>query len=231
LAAAGLLRGRTATTHWQEAHQLQALYPDVRVDGNLIYSHEGNIWTSAGATAALDLCLALIQEDCGFQVAMEVAKISVVYVRRPGGQLQFSTPLLAQAASDENFSALHAWMREHLNDDLTIDVLAQRTSMSVRNFQRVYKATMSRTVTKTLLAMRLEAAQRALETAGRRLKSVARDCGFGDVKRLRRAFVRQFGVSPADYRNRFSQTANQSDRRSVRVERLASPRPRALSVH
>jgi transcriptional regulator GlxA family with amidase domain len=204
LAATGLLSGRRAATHWQDAGRLQELYPDITVETDPIFIHDGQVWTSVGATSAIDLTLALVQEDLGHSVAMQVAKTLVVYLQRQGGQSQFSVPLSLQTAADPEFASLHAWMREHIGEELHIESLADRVAMSPRNFQRVYTAKMGRTPAKTVELLRLEAACRALEQGGLRLKEIAVECGFGDERRLRRAFHRQFGVNPLDYRDRFS---------------------------
>jgi transcriptional regulator GlxA family with amidase domain len=204
LAATGPLSGRRAATHWQDAGRLQELYPDITVETDPIFIHDGQVWTSVGATSAIDLALALVQEDLGHSVAMQVAKTLVVYLQRQGGQSQFSVPLSLQTAADPEFASLHAWMREHIGEELHIESLADRVAMSPRNFQRVYTAKMGRTPAKTVELLRLEAACRALEQGGLRLKEIAVECGFGDERRLRRAFHRQFGVNPLDYRDRFS---------------------------
>ena len=204
LAATGLLSGRRAATHWQDAERLQELYPDITVESDPIFVHDGQVWTSAGATAAIDLTLALVQEDLGHSVAMQVAKMLVVYLQREGGQSQFSVPLSLQTAADPEFASLHAWMRENIGEELHIESLADQAAMSPRNFQRVYTAKVGRTPAKTVELLRLEAACRALEHGALRLKQIAVECGFGDERRLRRAFHRQFGVSPLDYRDRFS---------------------------
>ena len=204
LAATGLLSGRRAATHWQDAERLQELYPDITVESDPIFVHDGQVWTSAGATAAIDLTLALVQEDLGHSVAMQVAKMLVVYLQREGGQSQFSVPLSLQTAADLEFASLHAWMRENIGEELHIESLADRAAMSPRNFQRVYTAKVGRTPAKTVELLRLEAACRTLEHGALRLKQIAVECGFGDERRLRRAFHRQFGVSPLDYRDRFS---------------------------
>jgi transcriptional regulator GlxA family with amidase domain len=204
LAATGLLSGRRAATHWQDAERLQELYPDITVESDPIFVHDGQVWTSAGATAAIDLTLALVQEDLGHSVAMQAAKMLVVYLQREGGQSQFSVPLSLQTAADPEFASLHAWMRENIGEELHIESLADRAAMSPRNFQRVYTAKVGRTPAKTVELLRLEAACRALEHGALRLKQIAVECGFGDERRLRRAFHRRFGVNPLDYRDRFS---------------------------
>jgi len=203
LAEAGLLSGRRATTHWAAADTLRTRFPDVRVDPEPIFVHDGNIWTSAGVTAGIDLGLALVQEDLGHQIAMQVARYLVVYFRRPGGQSQYSAPLAAQVATDVEFSELQAWIREHLHEDLDLEKLATRAGMSTRTLERRYVAKLGQTPLKALQTMRLETARLSLEDAWLPLKEIARRTGFGDDQRLRRAFHRQFGVTPQEYRDRF----------------------------
>ena len=203
LASAGLLNGRRATTHWAAASLLKARYPAICVDPEPIFIRDGQIWTSAGATAGIDLALALVQEDLGHRIAMQVARSLVVYLKRAGGQSQYSAPLAAQAATDVEFAELHGWIREHLHEDLSLDVLAERAGMSTRTLERRYVAKLGQTPLKALEAMRLEAARLWLEDASMSLKQIARRCGFGDVQRLRRAFQRKFGVGPTEYRERF----------------------------
>jgi len=210
LAAAGLLDGRRATTHWRDASQLARRFPNVQVDADPIFIRdvgrregEGVVWTSAGVTAGIDLALALIEEDVGHAVAMQAARRLVVFMKRPGGQSQYSAALAAQASADGPFEALHSWMAAHLRDDLSVERLAERTRMSPRTFARRYVDEVGRTPAKTVAALRLEAASRALADSRRPLKRIALDCGFGSEQNLRRAFLRRFGVLPLDYRERF----------------------------
>ncbi|MFM0170483.1 GlxA family transcriptional regulator [Paraburkholderia sediminicola] len=210
LAAAGLLDGRRATTHWRDAPRLARRFPNVHVDADPIFirdagRHEGEgvVWTSAGVTAGIDLALALIEEDVGHAVAMQAARRLVVFMKRPGGQSQYSAALAAQASANGPFEALHSWMAAHLRDDLSVERLAERTRMSPRTFARRYVDEVGRTPAKTVSALRLEAASRALAESRRPLKRIALDCGFGSEQNLRRAFLRRFGVLPLDYRERF----------------------------
>lgn len=210
LAAAGLLDGRRATTHWRDAPRLARRFPNVHVDADPIFirdagRHEGDgvVWTSAGVTAGIDLALALIEEDLGHAVAMQAARRLVVFMKRPGGQSQYSAALAAQASANGPFEALHSWMAAHLRDDLSVERLAERTRMSPRTFARRYVDEVGRTPAKTVSALRLEAASRALAESRRPLKRIALDCGFGSEQNLRRAFLRRFGVLPLDYRERF----------------------------
>jgi transcriptional regulator GlxA family with amidase domain len=219
LAEAGVLDGRRATTHWKACADLQQGYPAVRVEADSIYVNDGNVWTSAGVTAGIDLSLALVEADQGHRVAMEVARDLVVYLKRPGGQSQFSVPLTLQHAEDEDFSDLHAWMAVHLDDDLRVERLAQQASMSPRTFARLYAARMGRTPARAVAAMRLEAARRALEETQVPLKQLAAQCGFGSEQRLRRAFLRDHGVGPQDYRRRFA--AGRALPRGARMQQSA----------
>jgi transcriptional regulator GlxA family with amidase domain len=210
LAAAGLLDGRRATTHWRDAPRLARRFPNVHVDADPIFirdagRHEGDgvVWTSAGVTAGIDLALALIEEDVGHAVAMQAARRLVVFMKRPGGQSQYSAALAAQASANGPFEALHSWMAAHLRDDLSVERLAERTRMSPRTFARRYVDEVGRTPAKTVAALRLEAASRELAESRRPLKRIALDCGFGSEQNLRRAFLRRFGVLPLDYRERF----------------------------
>jgi len=222
LAAAGLLDGRRATTHWRDAPHLARRFPNVHVDADPIFIRDAGpdgargdgervVWTSAGVTAGIDLALALIEEDLGHAVAMQAARRLVVFMKRPGGQSQFSAALAAQASAGGPFEALHSWMVAHLREDLTVERLAEHARMTPRTFARRYVDEVGRTPAKTVSALRLEAASRALAESRRPLKRIALDCGFGSEQNLRRAFVRRFGVLPLEYRERFmSATARAS---------------------
>jgi transcriptional regulator GlxA family with amidase domain len=208
LGAAGLLKGRRATTHWRSADDFARCFPAVQVDADPIFIRDVRdgkaVWTSAGVTAGIDLALALIEEDLGHAVAMQAARRLVVFMKRPGGQSQFSATLDAQHGTGGEFDALHAWMAGHLNDDLSVERLAERARMSPRTFARRYVEAVGRTPAKTVEALRLEAASRALAQSRRPMKRIALDCGFGTEQNLRRAFVRRFGVPPVNYRERFA---------------------------
>ena len=211
LAAAGVLDGRRATTHWRDAELLARRFPKIEVDADPIYildQRDGRaVWTSAGVTAGIDLALALIEEDLGHAVAMQAARRLVVFMKRPGGQSQFSAALSAQASAGGPFDALHGWMAANLRDDLSVERLAERARMSARTFARRYVDEVGRTPAKTVAAMRIEAAARSLAASRSPLKRIALDCGFGSEQNLRRAFVRRFGVLPLDYRERFASAA------------------------
>ncbi|WP_322008256.1 GlxA family transcriptional regulator [Paraburkholderia tropica] len=208
LAAAGLLDGRRATTHWRNAAQLARRYPQIDVDPEPIWLRDERdgraVWTSAGVTAGIDLSLALIEEDYGHAVAMQAARRLVVFMKRPGGQAQFSETLEAQSAAGGAFEALHGWMAANLHVELSVERLAEEARMSPRTFARRYVEAVGRTPARTVAAMRIEAAAHALAQSRRPVKRIAADCGFGSEQNLRRAFERRYGVLPVDYRARFS---------------------------
>ncbi|HSH71657.1 MAG TPA: GlxA family transcriptional regulator [Methylophilaceae bacterium] len=204
LAQAGLLDGKKAATHWAMLDMLQERHPAIEVDRDAIFVQEGSIWTSAGVTAGIDLALALVEEDCGRDIAMKVARELVVYMKRPGGQSQFSE-LLQSQSTDVSFDQLHAWIANNLKvNDLSIEVLSARTNMSPRNFARVYKQKTGKTPAKAVEIFRLEAARRLLEDSSKSISEIASQCGFGDEERMRITFHRNLTVSPSDYRKRFS---------------------------
>ena len=204
LAAAGQLDGRQVATHWDWATRLGAQYPDIHIDADRIYIQDGPVWTSAGVSAGIDLTLALIEADFGHQVAIQTARQLVMFIKRSGGQSQFSVPLAAQLHDRGDFADLHAWMAARLADDLCVERLAEHVGMSPRHFARSYASKVGRTPGKTVDAMRLEAACRALEQTELPLKAIAAAAGHGDEQALRRAFQRQLGVSPTQYRERFA---------------------------
>lgn len=195
LAAAGLLDGRRATTHWRRAEQLQRHFPAVLVEPDHIHVRDGMIWTSAGITAGIDLALALIADDLGEAVARAVAQEMVVYYRRPGGQSQFSA--LAELGGDAtSFSPLLDWMRAHLAERLTVAVLAARMAMSPRNFARAFVREVGVSPAKAVERLRLEAARERVEHSREPVERIAAATGFHDPERMRRAFVRHFGQPP-----------------------------------
>lgn len=204
LAQAGLLEGKRAATHWAMLDLLQKRYPSIKIDGDAIFVNEGSIWTSAGVTAGIDLALALVEEDCGHDIAMKVARELVVYMKRSGGQSQFSELLQAQS-SDTSFDKLHEWVNNNLqNKNMTIDMLSAQAFMSPRNFARVYKQKTGRTPAKAIEIFRLEAARRLLEDSPHSISEIASRCGFSDEERMRITFHRNLAVSPSEYRKRFS---------------------------
>jgi len=203
LAGAGLLDGRRATTHWASCRTLAGRYPSLSVDADAIYVRDGNVFTSAGVTAGMDLALALVEEDWGRELALTVARWLVMFVKRPGGQSQFSAQLAAQRAEAPAISTLQEWILSHLEEDLSVPALAVRAAMSERNFARVFLRETGLTPGAFVETARLEAARRQLEDSAHPIERVARDAGFGNAERLRRTFLRRLGVSPLDYRRRF----------------------------
>ena len=195
LAEAGLLAGKRATTHWRRSKHFQARYPETQVEADRIYIRDGNIWTSAGITAGIDLALALIADDLGEEIARQAAQELVVYHRRPGGQSQFSA-LLEIAAEEDKFSALLTWMRDRLAQPLTVDGLAAQAGMSPRNFARAFAKSTGTTPAKAVERLRLEVARERIESTAWPLSQVAEHCGFRDPERMRRAFLRSFGQPP-----------------------------------
>jgi transcriptional regulator GlxA family with amidase domain len=204
LGAAGILDGRRVATHWMYTELLAKRYPRVTVEPDAIFVHDGNVWTSAGMTTGIDLALALIEEDAGTEVALAVARILVVYLKRTGGQSQYSAILDAQAhAESDTFSDLERWIAEHLRGDLRVEALAERVNMSPRNFARLFTRTRGRTPAKAVEAIRLDAARRRLEESTDRIESIAEACGFSGEEQMRVAFRRLLRITPRDYRKRF----------------------------
>ena len=205
LAAAGLLNDKRATTHWLMFDMMSERFPTVTIDRDAIFVQDGAVWTSAGVTAGIDLALALVEADCGHEVAMEVARELVVYLKRPGGHSQFSALLQSQTDATGAFEALNGWVTDNLHrSDLTIERLAYQANMSPRNFARVYKQQTGRTPAKAVEIFRLEAARRWLEDTSDNIDQIALRCGFGDAERMRVSFQRHLGVAPRDYRQRFA---------------------------
>jgi transcriptional regulator GlxA family with amidase domain len=207
LAAAGQLDGRRVTTHWDWVGRLKSLHPAIQTDSDQIFIKDGPVWTSAGVTAGIDLALALIEEDFGHQVAIETARQLVMFIKRAGGQSQFSVPLESQSRGSGRFDELHAWVAGNLRADLRVESLAERAGMSPRTFARIYTGSLGRTPAKMVEAMRLEAACRALEETDLPLKSIAENTGYAEEQNLRRVFLRKLSVSPIQYRSRFSKHA------------------------
>jgi len=204
LAAAGSLDGRRVATHWDWVARLERLHPNIEVDADRIFVRDGQVWTSAGVSAGIDLTLALIEEDYGHRVAIETARQLVMFIKRSGGQSQFSVPLAAQSDATGKFADLHAWIAAHIGDDLSIERLAEEAGMTPRTFARAYAQAHGRTPAKTVEAMRMEVACRALEETALPLKAITKRAGYANEQSLRRAFQRQLGISPAQYRERFS---------------------------
>jgi transcriptional regulator GlxA family with amidase domain len=207
LAAAGLLDGKRAATHWAAADELRQRFPRVIVDADPIFLRSGKIWTSAGVTAGTDLALALVEEDLDRAAALTLARHLVVFLKRPGGQAQFSAVLETQSRDHGRFAPLHDWMAQHLDADLRVEPLAARVGMSPRNFARVYAELTGTTPAKAVERLRLEAARRALEDGTLPIEAIALRSGFGDEERMRRSFLRHLGIPPRHYRHRFSRAA------------------------
>ena len=205
-AAAGLLAGRRVVTHWRWCEALQKRHPDVEIEPDAIFLRDGPVWSSAGVTAGIDLALAMVEEDLGYGRSLAVARSLVVYLKRPGGQSQFSAALDAQARDGAGaFDGLHAWIAGNLAGDLRVERLAAQAGMSPRSFARHYAAQTGMTPAKAVEAQRIEAVRRLLEQTHLPLAAIAARCGFRDENRLRRAFLRQVGTAPSSYRRRFAQ--------------------------
>jgi transcriptional regulator GlxA family with amidase domain len=203
LAAAGLLEGRRATTHWASCDRLAEKYPGITVDPDRIFVRDGNIWTSAGVTAGMDLALALVADDMGQDVARAAARQLVMYVQRPGGQAQFSAQLGAQRAAREPLRELQGWIGEHPAEDHSVERLAAHVAMSPRHFARVFRDDVGCTPAAYVEQVRVEVARRLLETTDLSVDEVAGTAGFGTPETLRRAFARRVGAGPTEYRDRF----------------------------
>ncbi|GAA4911897.1 transcriptional regulator GlxA family with amidase domain [Stackebrandtia albiflava] len=206
LAAAGLLDGRRATTHWSTAGQLAGDHPRVHVDPDPIFVRSGRIWTGAGISTCIDLALALVAEDHGEELALSVARQLVVYLRRQGGQSQFSVPLRSPATNRRDIDDLRGYITEHLDADLSVPALARRMCLSERHFARVFRRETGTGPAGYVEAARVEAARRLLETTDQPLERVAESSGLGSVETLHRAFRRQINTTPASYRRRFRTT-------------------------
>lgn len=203
LAEAGLLNGRKATTHWAFASRMAGEFPKVRVDSEPIWVKDGNLYTSAGATSGIDLSLALVEEDHGRKVALEVARMLVVFLCRPGNQAQFSVSLQEQTTENRPLRDLQVWMLDHLAEDLSVPALAGRAAMSERNFQRVFTRELGKSPKHYVEEIRLEAVRRKLERSTQGMEEIAAACGYNSADVMGRSFVRQLKVTPAEYRARF----------------------------
>ncbi|MEQ7922193.1 GlxA family transcriptional regulator [Xanthomonas sp. WHRI 1810A] len=207
LAQAGVLDGHRVATHWDSCALLAQRFPRVQVDAEPIFINEGALWTSAGVTAGIDLALALVEADLGRSIALAVAQDLVVFLKRPGGQSQFSTALSMQQATrteDSRFADLHAWMLDNLASDLSVSTLAAQVGMSERSFVRHYRAQTGNTPARAIEQLRVEAARRLLGDSALPIKRIADRCGFGTEETLRRSFLRAVSVTPQAYRERFS---------------------------
>ncbi len=216
LARTGLLDGHRATTHWAFADAFREAYPQVSLDEDAIFTAQeatnGTIWTSAGVTAGIDMALAMVEEDHGREVALATARRLVVFVKRPGGQSQFSAQLAGQFAEHDQIRDLQSWIAENPSADLRLQTMAARVHMSVRHFSRVFLREVGLTPASFVERSRADAARRYLEDTHLSLEQVAAACGFDSSQRLRRAFGRQLGTTPSHYRARFRGNTNQSMR-------------------
>jgi transcriptional regulator GlxA family with amidase domain len=203
LGAAGLLAGRTVTTHWASLDKLQQRFPHSTVIGGPIFARDEQLWTSAGVSAGIDLALHLVEDDLGRKLAMDVAKILVVPLRRPSGQPQFSATLLAQSKADPSFSTLIEWVAENLSNDLSVDVLAGKAGMSARSFARKFKLAIGMTPADFVALTRAEAARSLMEDGTFSLKEICEHCGFTNHQHLTREFRRRYNVTPTAYRASF----------------------------
>jgi transcriptional regulator GlxA family with amidase domain len=203
LAQAGLLDGRQVTTHWRFAAELARKYPKVRVDPAPIWIQDGNYYTTAGVTAGIDLSLALLEEDHGAALALDVARMMVVFLKRPGNQTQFSVSPAAQKTERKPLHELQIWLGEHLSADLSVEALAKRVAMSPRNFQRVFTAEAGKSPARYVEELRIEAARRHLERTRQSLDEIADRCGFRSADVMGRVFLRLLHATPGEYRGRF----------------------------
>ncbi len=204
-AKAGLLAGKDVSTHWRYTDLLQEQHPETRVRKDPLFVRDGKTWSAAGVTAGIDLTLAMVEEDFDHQIAMQVAQSLVVFFKRPGGQSQFSDTLAAQQKdTDGKFERLLAWIADNLQNPLDVETLARQAKMSPRTFARLYTKRIGISPAKSVEMFRVEAAKRLLEHEDLSLLKIAVKTGLADEQRLRRAFIRHVGVSPADYRRRFS---------------------------
>ena len=204
LAESGLLDGRRATTHWNYCNQLARNYPSVTVEPDKIFVQDNFIFTSGGITSGIDLALAMVEEDLGPELALFVARFLVVFLKRPGGQSQFSAYMTSESANHPDLRNLQAWIMTHLVEDLQIETLAERVAMSPRNFARLFLKETGMTPAKFVEMSRIDAARHYLGSSNLSIEAVADKSGFGDPERMRRAFIRQIGINPQSYRDRFS---------------------------
>ncbi len=204
LAEAGLLERRRATTHWRYASELARRYPETTVEPDAIYVRDGNVYTSAGVTAGMDLALALVEEDFGRDLALSVARSMVLYLKRPGGQSQFSAALRRQSSGVSPVGRAELWIHEHLDEELSVERLSAIAGMSPRNFARVFTREAGTTPAKYVQELRMEEARRRLEEHDETIEGVAAACGFGSADSLQRRFLADLGTTPSEYRHRFT---------------------------
>ena len=204
LAATGLLDGKACTTHWYYSERLAEMFPKVKVDSEAIYIQQGSVYSSAGVSAGIDLSLALVEQDYGVELAMGVARSLVLYMRRPGSQSQFSTPVSLRQKAGSRFNHLHDWLLDNLCGPLSVEQMAEYCRMSPRNFARRFTQTAGVTPAKYLEQLRLLQARSLLESTPLSVEAVAWDTGFGREERLRRVFLKNLGVTPGIYRQHFN---------------------------
>jgi transcriptional regulator GlxA family with amidase domain len=219
LAMTGLLAGRRVTTCWRYAKDVARRFPELEVDENAIFLRDGPFYTSAGATAGIDLALSLIEEDYGPRVALAVARELVVYLKRPGGQEQYSEPLQFQAESVSRFSELTTWIHTHLNEDLSVEALAARACLCPRHFSRRFRADVGTSPADFVERLRLNEACRRLSNSDNSVENIGLSVGFKSADAFRRAFERRFEINPSDYRRRFS-TSKKTDAASYWSQKL-----------
>src|SRR6266699_3376309 len=210
LAATGLLAGREITTHWHHAHNVARRFPDLKVNDNAIFIKDGQFYTSGGATAGIDLALSLIEEDYGQQVSLGVARQLVVYLKRSGGQEQYTEPLQFQTESVSRFSELATWIHNHLNNDLSVETLAGRACLCPRHFSRRFKTEVGTSPADFVERLRLDEARRRLSNGDNSVENVGISIGFRSAGAFRRAFERRLGVNPTEYRRRFATSSSPS---------------------
>lgn len=203
LAEAGLLDGKKVTTHWRGTEDLSKRFPKVDVQADSIFVKDGNVYTSAGVTAGIDLALALVEEDLGQAIALDCARNLVMFMRRPGGQSQFSITLESQHAERDVINELVAWAADNLGNDLSVQALAERAHMSVRNFSRVFRSEVGQTPAAFVEKLRVDAMRRRLEETDESIDVISKRCGFRSADSMRRSFQRVVKVAPSDYRQRF----------------------------
>ena len=215
LASAGLIDHKTVTTHWMDAAHLAQKYPKVSVEPDRIYMKDGRYYSTAGVTAGIDLALAMIEEDCGREMAISVAKYLIVYLRRAGGQSQFSPLLESQVVQDSQVGSSQSYMLENLQQAHTLESLAERVHMSPRNLSRIFRRECGLTVIDFLVDARIDAARRYLESSDMALKEIASRCGFDSVDNLRRVFSQRLKITPVEYRARFQTQQSEHKKKSA----------------
>lgn len=206
LAACGALSGKRATTHWRVAQLLQERYPAIEVDADAIFIQQGNLWTSAGVSAAIDLALAFVEQDCGRDLALQVARDLVIFLKRPGGQSQFSANLISQMTPSPTMRETQRWILDSLEQNLSVSQLAEMNAMSVRHFSRLFQRETRLSPAEFIERARIEKARRLLEDSELPLKTIAFRCGFTSDDQMRRVFQKHLGIAPKAYRERFAST-------------------------